>query len=83
MASYPYVSNNNPAENLGNPSCLIFTEFTQNQISTRYTSKPTGCSISGDYTTVTQASLAYQNALNQYKLGNDYELANMIGNLTT
>lgn len=63
---------------LGNKNCIPFTAFTGN-INTRYTSM-SGCSSSGssDFTSVSDADIAYYNGMNSYTTDNSNLLSNLI-----
>lgn len=69
-ASYTYASNT--ASNVGTPSCLVLSEWSAAQVSSRYATQPAGCGATGssDFATVSNAATSYFNAMTAYSSDN-------------
>jgi len=58
--------------NIGNPSCLVLSDWTSAQVNSRYGAAPAGCGATGssDFTTVTTAASSYFNSMSSYSVDN-------------
>ena len=66
----------------GNANCLLYSEWSINAASTRYASRPAGCSSttgSNDFNSVTGALTAYHTALGTYSNSNSALIDEIIG----
>jgi len=69
-ASYTYVPTG--GSGVGSPSCLVLSEWTSAQVSSRYATVPAGCAATGssDFSTVSNAANTYFNAMSAYSSDN-------------
>lgn len=77
LSTYQYVSGSDPTQRIGQLTCLLYPEFSNNAISRRYESSPSGCTVSGDFNSVISAVQAYVTALNRYTVDNSNELTKL------
>lgn len=68
--SYTYLASGGSA--VGSNSCLVLSEWTATQVSSRYGAAPAGCGATGssDFSTVSNAATSYFNAMNAYSTDN-------------
>lgn len=69
-ATYPYIQAGSTAA--GNPGCLVLSEWSSAQVSSRYSAAPAGCGSTGsnDFATVSSASNSYFSAMTAYSSDN-------------
>lgn len=69
-ASYTYVQAG--GANVGSASCLVLSEWSASQVSSRYGAAPAGCGATGsaDFTTVSNAVNGYFSAMTAYSTDN-------------
>ncbi|MFM1913185.1 MAG: hypothetical protein RIR51_1023 [Bacteroidota bacterium] len=67
-----YVKASAGSQSNGDPNCLIYGDWSAAQISTRYSTNPSGCGASGspDFTSVSSAINSYVSAFNSYSSSN-------------
>lgn len=74
LSKYEYVPGSEPMKRIGQLSCLLYPEFSNGSVSSRYAASPSGCNVSGDFNSVISAVQAYVTALNRYTVENRNEL---------
>lgn len=69
-SSYTYVPSG--GANIGSTSCIVFSEWSASQVSSRYASAPSGCGATGsaDFSTISNAATTYFNAMTSYSTEN-------------
>lgn len=69
-ASYTYLAAGGSA--VGSNSCLVLSEWSAAQVSSRYGAAPAGCGATGsaDFTTISNAATTYFNAMTSYSTDN-------------
>ena len=69
-SGYSYI--NAGSSSIGSNYCLIYPEWSSSQVTSRYSTQPSGCSPSGssDFTSVQSAASAYFNSVTSYTTNN-------------
>ncbi len=69
-SSYTYVASG--GSNVGSSSCLVLSEWSDTQVTSRYSATPAGCGATGssDFTTVSNAARSYFSAMTTYSSDN-------------
>mmetsp|Transcript_29385 Transcript_29385/g.29119 ORF Transcript_29385/g.29119 Transcript_29385/m.29119 type:complete len:399 (+) Transcript_29385:973-2169(+) len=80
--NYTYLNNSDPSENVGKPSCLVLTEWTSENITSRY-SGYLQCSAVNPFNTVENTILQYHNQFVVYMESVDALFTQISGDLVT
>lgn len=80
-ADYVLIDASSAGTRLGQQNCLVFKNWDSSGANSRYATRPSGCTLSGDYSTVASASSAYVTSLNSYASESETLLNNISNDL--
>lgn len=68
-ASYNIAAAGSTADGNSN-NCLVLSQWSSAQVSSRYSSAPSGCTATSDFSSIANAAISYFNAMKNYSLEN-------------